>query len=487
MKRYHLILAALCLYLLYGIAWAGPQIYTGNVYNPSGVAVTGGTIDGTRMGASKTNVQKGPAAVTSFAGTISRSGTTLTFSSAADAVLAGYSATNPIVGTTVIHPTGPVTMYITAWLGSTSATVDSSGTLAAQTPTSVQLPIAVFVDSSGVVKGWMNAAGNNYWVGNQGIGTPTPGTLLELGDVNGVAGKGQLFINGLNSVNDGLYVDRTITNEYGWFNFQGGETTIGSRGGTSSHGYFKFVSYNGTDYVRRFSIAGSGTITMSAYGAGTATFDASGNISSVSDERLKNIQGAFTPGLSEVLGIDPILYKYKPETGLDTENVYAGFSAQNVMKYIPEAVGKNADGMYSFNDRAVVAALVNAVKELQSDNDDLRKALNLTVKDKKAKPVKGEEKIIKSKPKKVIEEVEIPASEAIIDKEYQEKVRDENGIPIVLSTTEKVSYILSNGVVVKKKDSIPTYQIETKTRKELKQGVRLDEKTGKFYEKREKK
>ena len=110
------------------------------------------------------NVAKGPAIINSgFTGTISRSTTTLTFSEAADAILAGYSATNPILGTTVIHPTGPVTMYITAWLSSTTATVDSSGTLAAQTPTSFQLPIATFVNSAGVTQGWMNAAGNVYF------------------------------------------------------------------------------------------------------------------------------------------------------------------------------------------------------------------------------------------------------------------------------------------------------------------------------------
>ncbi|MBU2685920.1 MAG: tail fiber protein, partial [Gammaproteobacteria bacterium] len=72
------------------------------------------------------NVSKGPAIISSgFAGTISRATTTLTFSAVADAILAGYSATNPILGTTVIHPTGPVTMYITAWIGATSCTVDS--------------------------------------------------------------------------------------------------------------------------------------------------------------------------------------------------------------------------------------------------------------------------------------------------------------------------------------------------------------------------
>jgi hypothetical protein len=124
----------------------------------------------------------------------------------------------------------------------------------------------------------------------------------------------------------------------------------------------------------------TGAVTMSAYGAGTATFDASGNITSVSDERQKDIQGAFTPGLNALMGLAPITYRYKASTGLDTENVYAGFSAQNVRDYIPEAIGKNLDGMYSLNIVPVLAATVTAVQELSREVDELRAAAKLTAK-----------------------------------------------------------------------------------------------------------
>ena len=47
------------------------------------------------------------------------------------------------------------------------------------------------------------------------------------------------------------------------------------------------------------------TQTWSSYGAGALTTDASGNITAVSDERLKDIQGKFNRGLAEILTLEP--------------------------------------------------------------------------------------------------------------------------------------------------------------------------------------
>jgi hypothetical protein len=100
------------------------------------------------------------------------------------------------------------------------------------------------------------------------------------------------------------------------------------------------------------------------YGAGTLHSDVSGNITSVSDERLKTIDGNFTAGLNEVLQIKPILYHWNELSQLDTENMYAGFSAQNIQSVIPVAVMANKDtGYLSLQDRPIIAALVNAIKE----------------------------------------------------------------------------------------------------------------------------
>jgi hypothetical protein len=127
----------------------------------------------------------------------------------------------------------------------------------------------------------------------------------------------------------------------------------------------------------RFRLASTGALTLSNYGTGAATFDASGNITSVSDERLKRDIRPFSRGMESLIGIDPILHGYTVDSGLDqSRDDYAGFSAQNVQKFIPEAVGQNADGMLSFSDRPVLAAVVNVVKDHEAKYAALQAAFD---------------------------------------------------------------------------------------------------------------
>ncbi len=115
----------------------------------------------------------------------------------------------------------------------------------------------------------------------------------------------------------------------------------------------------------------TGGVRFSHFGAGTMQTDANGNVSVSSDERLKNIQGDFDRGLEDLLQLRPIEYKWKKETGYDTENSYYGFSAQNVQMSIPEAVGKDNRGFLTLADRPILATVVNAIKEQQQQIDAL--------------------------------------------------------------------------------------------------------------------
>ena len=128
-----------------------------------------------------------------------------------------------------------------------------------------------------------------------------------------------------------------------------------------------------TGSVQAGSFAGpTGIIRFNGYGAGTLQTDASGNISTTSDESLKDIVGPFTRGLEDLLKIDvPVNFHWRPESGMETAGVYSGFTAQGVAKGIPEAVSER-DGLLSLSDRPIIAALINAVKELKADNDNLR-------------------------------------------------------------------------------------------------------------------
>ena len=97
--------------------------------------------------------------------------------------------------------------------------------------------------------------------------------------------------------------------------------------------------------------------------------DGSRNLITVSDIRLKNVHGAVTYGLNEILNIEPILFNYKSDPLGCPSNI--GFSAQNVQAAIPEAVtvgqvDETGTEYLSLNTRGILAALVNAVKEINS-------------------------------------------------------------------------------------------------------------------------
>ena len=176
---------------------------------------------------------------------------------------------------------------------------------------------------------------------------------------------------------------------------------------------------NGTSEAMRIT-GSTGAVRMDFYGAGAATFDSSGNITSVSDSRLKDIVGPFRTGLSAIRKLRPQIYHWKPESGLNTHDVNATLIAQNlleaglgeavftkrtqtvmeevteirdetetrladfsgrlenVVRHVPykmtraklgedgKPLTRQVDAPYSVSDRAVIAAIVNSVNELDA-------------------------------------------------------------------------------------------------------------------------
>jgi hypothetical protein len=94
-------------------------------------------------------------------------------------------------------------------------------------------------------------------------------------------------------------------------------------------------------------------------------------LADVSDERLKD-HSPYLGGLQEILGITPIKYRWNQAgqkiTGFDDTSSFVGFSAQDVQRTIPEAVRGSASNpeYLGFSDRPVIAALVNAIKDLHA-------------------------------------------------------------------------------------------------------------------------
>jgi hypothetical protein len=125
---------------------------------------------------------------------------------------------------------------------------------------------------------------------------------------------------------------------------------------------------------------GTSGIRFNNYGYASSSTDVSVNITASSDENLKNVVSNFTRGLEALIDIIPITYKWTEDSGLDMENEYTGFGAQNVQKSIPEAVfsknDENGNPTLTLSDRPIIATLINAVNQLSSKVNDLQREID---------------------------------------------------------------------------------------------------------------
>ena len=128
-------------------------------------------------------------------------------------------------------------------------------------------------------------------------------------------------------------------------------------------------------FTQVMTLDAGGVLQLNTYGAGTLVTNSSGIISASSDVRLKNVKHAFTTGLKAITQIHPAVYSWKSEEKEGVHTTYAGFIAQDVQKAIPEAVGQGKDGYLTLQDRAITAALVNAIKEQQKEIEDLQQQI----------------------------------------------------------------------------------------------------------------
>jgi hypothetical protein len=223
---------------------------------------------------------------------------------------------------------------------------------------------------------------NPSFTGNVGIGTTTPdaklvvidtaSTTLKLGVTNSPA-YSTLLVNNYDAAQP-FYINEGPTP----FRIFGTKTAIGGDGNLTTYisNYYNVAltthTLDPTSSDVRLFINQTGNVTLSSLagsGARTVTADSNGTLSASSDERLKDIVGPYSDGLSVVLALNPIIYKWKPSSGLFVDRPVIGFSAQNVQRAIPAAVGTGKNGYLTLDDRGVLAAAINAIKELKALND----------------------------------------------------------------------------------------------------------------------
>ena len=100
-----------------------------------------------------------------------------------------------------------------------------------------------------------------------------------------------------------------------------------------------------------------------------------------SDKRLKDIHGDYKKGLDEIMKLHPVVYSYKKDTpqNLPSDKEYTGLIAQEVEKVVPTMITeKEVNNIQDFKEldpNELTYMLINAVKELKVENEDLQKRI----------------------------------------------------------------------------------------------------------------
>jgi hypothetical protein len=119
--------------------------------------------------------------------------------------------------------------------------------------------------------------------------------------------------------------------------------------------------------LRFRSAGGAGKVEFSDFGDVTAT----GDITAFSDSRLKENIEPISNALDKISQLSGYTFNKK-----DTGKRSTGVIAQEVEKVLPEAVQQDSDGMLSVAYGNMVGLLIEAVKELQQEVNDLKEQLN---------------------------------------------------------------------------------------------------------------
>ena len=93
-----------------------------------------------------------------------------------------------------------------------------------------------------------------------------------------------------------------------------------------------------------------------------------------SDARLKTIDGNYTKGLNDILKLNTIQYHYSKDNArkLPSDEQSYGFIAQEVQNIFPECVKENEDGYLSLDMHPILVSYVNAIKELNSKEENAK-------------------------------------------------------------------------------------------------------------------
>jgi hypothetical protein len=153
-------------------------------------------------------------------------------------------------------------------------------------------------------------------------------------------------------------------------------------GGTSGN-YARFHTNNSDTY---FDMTCGDVIWRASSAGGSHRFEhdmtngkliCSGDVvafGSPSDKRLKENIKPIDSALDKVMKLNGVTFDWK-EKGITNIKEDIGFIAQDVQKVIPELVRENEDGMLSMRHQGVTPLLLEAIKELKAEIEELKKQI----------------------------------------------------------------------------------------------------------------
>jgi hypothetical protein len=207
----------------------------------------------------------------------------------------------------------------------------------------------------------------NFYSNNTVKATLTAGGDLGIGTANP---SRKMSVSGASTQGYGIqFTDNTEVASF-FANMVTGETRL-----YGNANYFYTIYTNNAERMR---IASNGIVTMSAYGAGAATFSAAGVISSVSDETWKTKDGVPLNPDAMLQNLEPGYWFYNEEKapifGTDRQ---LGFYAQNVHEAIGnEAAPTPEEGKpWGYYDRSVLAVAVMSLKNALFTIEELKERI----------------------------------------------------------------------------------------------------------------
>jgi len=276
----------------------------------------------------------------------------------------GVTLTNAVTGTGKMVLDNTPTLVTPALGAATGTSLALTGTLSGGTSGTAYSfsgsapATSLTLDSSGRltigVSPSLTTAKLNISVGNVStLGAPaSSGLSIDSNDNNIVVGNLSQISLGLRNDFQPSYISYIVTSAAG---YSKGDLVFGTRSVTTD-----------TAPTERMRIESSGIVTMSAYGAGAATFSAAGVISSVSDETWKIKDGVPVDTDAMLKKLEPGYWYYNDERketfGSDRQ---LGFYAQNVNAAIgPEAAPEPEEGKpWGYYDRSVLAITVMSLQK----------------------------------------------------------------------------------------------------------------------------